>query len=154
MLECLEHVVSAYGADGEATAAGGVAERVSEECLPDAGRAHDGRVGVCLDEAEREELVEERAIIGDACGRVPCLDLHGRVETRALGAQGGRIRITAGCLVAEDEEQEVLVGDLLLPSKGEALRKRVRDARQLESSQHRAEVGREGVGRGHHSSPS
>ena len=91
MLERLEHLVGAHGEDASAAAAGDVAERVGEEGLADPDGADDGDVGVGVEEAQRDELVEQRPVEGDLGGRVPGFELHGGIEVGA----SGRAAVTA-----------------------------------------------------------
>ena len=81
-MRVLSSLSAVSGEDGVAAAAGDVAERVGEEGLADADGADDGDVGVRLEEAQRDELVPERAVEGDLGGRVPVLEGHGGVELR------------------------------------------------------------------------
>ena len=147
MLEGLEHLVGGDGEDGVAAAAGEPAEGVGEEGLADADGADDGDVGVGVEEAQRDELVPERAVVGDLGRRVPVLELHGGIELGLGGAQRDGGAVAARDLVAEDEEQEVLVRHLLLARQDEALGQRVEQAAELEAAQHGREIGGDRVGR-------
>jgi hypothetical protein len=71
----------------------------------------------------------------------------------ALGADGGGAAVAAADLVGEHEQEEVLVGHLLLAGDGEPLGQRVEDGRELEQLERGLEVGGDQVGR-HASSPS
>jgi len=115
VLEGLEHPIRAEGEDGVAAAARDVAEGVGQEGLADADGADEGDMVMRLEEAKGDELVEQRAIEGDRGGGVPVLELSTRIEAGPLGAQGGGEAIATRRLVSEDEEQEVLMGQLLLP---------------------------------------
>ena len=130
-----------------AAAAGDVAEGVGEEGLADADGADDGDVGVGLEEAQRDELVEQRAVEGDLGGRIPRLELHRGIEAGALGAERDGLAVAAGGLVAEDEQQEVLVRHLLLARQDEPLGQRVEHAGELEAPEDGPEVGRDRIGR-------
>ena len=87
MLERLEHLIGADGEHGGAAPAGDVAERMGEKGLADADGADDGDVRVGVEEAQRRELVEERAIEGDLRGRVPRVEVHGGIQAGFLDAQ-------------------------------------------------------------------
>ena len=71
MLERFEHLVGADGEHGRPAPAGDVAEGMREKGFADADGADDGDMGVRIEEAQRGELVEERAIEGDLRGAVP-----------------------------------------------------------------------------------
>src|SRR5439155_4136139 len=133
-----------------AAAAGDVTESLGEEGLADADGADDRDVGVGFEEAQRDQLVEERLVEGHLGGGIPGLELHGRIELGALGAERGGLAVAARDLVAQDQEQEVGGRDLLLAGEGDAFRQAVEQARELEAAQYGAQIGREGVG-GHES---
>ena len=128
-------------------------ERVGKKRLADAHRPDDRDVRVRLEEAERDEFVPQRAVVGDFRSLVPALKLHLRVEVAALGAHGSGAAVAAADLVGEHEQEQVLVGHLLLPSDGEPLRQRVEYRRELEAPERGLEVSGDQVG-GHGSSPS
>jgi len=125
VLEGLEQLVRAQRQRRAAAAAGDVAEGVRQEGLADADWADDRDVRVGFEEAQRDELVPQRPVVGDLRGGVPALELHLRVEVAALGAQAGGAAIAATDLVSEDEQQQVLVGHLLLTREREPLGQRV-----------------------------
>jgi len=104
-----------------------------------------GRVTGC----SVDELVEEAFVEGDTGGVVPVLESQGRIETSALDTSGGGEAVAARRLVAEDGEQEVLMGDLLLAGEEETLGQGVKDRGESKSPQDGLEVGREDFGRGH-----
>jgi hypothetical protein len=130
-----------------------VAEGVGEEGLPHADGPDDGDVVVGLQEAERGELIQQCAVEGDLRGGIPVLELRGGVEARALSPEGRGQAVASRHLVGEDEQEEVLVGHLLLAGEGEALGQSVEEPGELEAAQHGLEIGRDGVG-GHAGSPS
>jgi len=105
------------------------------------------------DEAQTHELVPQGAVVGDLGRGVPLLERHGRVELRLGGAQRDGGAVAAGDLVAEREEEEVLVGELLLAGEDETLGERVEEAAELEPPQDRLEVRGDHLGR-HRASPS
>ena len=144
VLEGLEQRVRAEGEDGVAAATGDVAQGVGEKALADADGPDEGDVVMRLQEAERDELVEERAIEGDVGRGVPVLELGARVEAGPLRPQGGGQAVPARHLVGEDEQEELLVGQRLLAHEGEALGERVEDAREPEAPQHGLQIGRDG----------
>jgi hypothetical protein len=78
---------------------------VGEKTLADADGADEGDVVMRLQEAERDELGEERAIEGDVGGGVPVLELGARVEARPLRPQGSGQAVPARHLVGEDEQE-------------------------------------------------
>ena len=99
VLQRLEHLVGADGEHGGAAPAGDVAEGMREKGLADADGADDGDVGVRVEEAQRGELVEERAIEGDLRGAVPGVQAHrrdpsGLSATRSVTARLSR-RVTS-----------------------------------------------------------
>ena len=130
-----------------------MAEGVGEEGLADADGADDRDVGVGLEEAERRELVEQGAIEGHLRGGVPRLELHAGVEAGALDAGGHGQRVPPGRFVAEDDQEEVLIGQLLLAGQAEPLGQGVEHPGELEATEDGAEVGRNRIGR-HAGSPS
>ena len=106
-------------------AAGNVSERVREKGLSDADGTDDGHVAVRLDEAHRDELVEQLLVVLDLRRRIPSFEVHAGSELRALRAcrRGGAIATLT--LVGEQEEEEVLMRHLLLAREGDALGERV-----------------------------
>jgi hypothetical protein len=64
------------------------------------------------------------------------LEVGAGIEAGALGAEGGGETIAAGDLIGEDEQEDVLMGELLLPGEGEALGEGVKDAGKPEPPQH------------------
>ena len=120
-----EHAVAATASRG--------AERVGEEGLADADRSDDRDMGVVLDEAQRAQLVPQLGVVADVGGGVPRLELVRGVEAGALGPELRGGAVAAGDLVGEDQQEEVLVGHLLLPSEREALGQGVEDRSQLEA---------------------
>jgi hypothetical protein len=76
----------------------------------------------------------------------PVFELGGGVEARALGAQGRGQAVAPGHLVGEDEQEEVLVGQLLLAGEEQALGQGIEQAGELEAAQHGLQVGGDGIG--------
>jgi hypothetical protein len=148
-----EHAVGADGQHRMPPAAGDVAQGVGEKRLADPDGADDGDVVMALQEAERGELVEEGAIEGHLRRRVPGFELSAGIEARALGSHGRGQPVAAGDLIAEDEEKEVLVGELLLPGEGQAFGQGVEPPGELEAAEHGLQVSGDGIGR-HAGSPS
>jgi hypothetical protein len=70
VLEHFEHVIVAHGDDAGAAPAGDVAECMREKRLADVHRPDNRDVGVRVEEAERRELIEQRAVEGDLRGVV------------------------------------------------------------------------------------
>jgi hypothetical protein len=140
-----------------AAAARDVAQGVGQEGLADADGADEGDMVMRGEEAEGDEFVEQGAIERDRRRGVPVLELGRRIEARPLGAQGGGEALAPRRLVGEGEQEEVLMGQLLLPRQGEAFRERVEDAGEPEAPQHGLEIARDRVGgqagRSHAGSP-
>ncbi len=141
--EVLEHLVGAEREDGVAAAAGDVADRVGEEGLPHAHAADDGDVVVRLDEAQRGELVEKRPVELGLRRLVPAFELAVGLKEGPLGAEGGGLAVAPLGFVGEGEQQEVLVGHLLLAREGEALGQRVEHLRELEAAEHGLQLRRD-----------
>jgi len=130
-----------------------VAEGVSEEGLADAHVPDDGDVVVGFEEAQRGEFVEQGAVELDLGGLVPPLELGVPLQVAPLGPDGGRLAVAAGGLVAEREEQQVLVGHLLLAGEHEPLGKGIEHPGELEALQDGLQFGGDDVWV-HGSSPS
>ena len=86
-MRVLEHVVGAEREHRVAAAASDVAEGVSEKCLSDSDGPDDGEVMMRLEEAKRDELVEQRLVERHFAGLVPRFELHHRIEASALRAE-------------------------------------------------------------------
>jgi hypothetical protein len=86
-----------------------------------------------LQEAECRELVEEGAIEGHLGGRVRVCKLRAGIEARPLGPDGRGQTVAAGDLVAEDEQEDVLVRHLFLPGESQALGQGVEPSGELEA---------------------
>ena len=91
------------------------------------------------------ELVEEGAVEGHLGRGVPGLQAHGGVEVRALDAEGDGQALPAGDLVAEDQQQEILVRHLLLAREHEPLGQGVEHAREFEPTEGGLQIGADGV---------
>src|SRR5207244_4404466 len=85
-LERLEELLGALEVDRVAAPASGVAEGLREVSLPDADRADDRDVRARLEESQRDELVQELAVVAHLRRRVPRLEGRRRVEPRSLRA--------------------------------------------------------------------
>ena len=85
--------------------------------------------------------LSERAVEGDLRGRVPRLETQGGIEARPLDAQRDGEAVAPRDLIAEDEEQEVLVRHLLLTGERESLGQRVEHARELQTTEHGFQIG-------------
>ena len=141
MLQRLQHLVGADGEDGGAAPAGDVAEGMREKGLADADGADDGDVRVGVEEAQRGELVEERAIEGDLRGGVPSVQAHVRIQAGLLDPQRDGEAVAPRDFVAEDLEQQIVMRHLLLAREREPLGQRVEHARQLEPPQDGFQIG-------------
>lgn len=149
VFEGFQHLVGADGEDGGAASAGDVAERMGEKRFADADGADDRDVRVCIEEAERRELVEQRPVEGDLRGGVPGLESHGGIEVGFLDAQRHGQTLPACDFVTEHLQEQILVGQLLLARQCQPLGERVEHARQLQPSQHGFQIGTDHIGRGH-----
>src|SRR5207244_12072413 len=76
--------------------------------------ADDRDVLVLIEEAERGELLEERAVEGDARGVIPALEAHGGIEPGLGGADGDGVAVAPAHLVGEAGEEQILVRELVL----------------------------------------
>ena len=108
--EPFEELVGPFEPDGPAAADRRVAEGGGEECLPDADRAEDQCVVGVVDEPERDELVEDDAVVGDRRGVVPVVEAHGRVEAGGPGPEGGGVGVATGDLIGQDDLEELSMG--------------------------------------------
>jgi len=86
VLELREHLVGGERQHGVAMAAGEPAKRVGEKGLADADGADQCHVRMGVEEAQRHELIPERAVVGDLRARIPLLERHGRIELRLGGS--------------------------------------------------------------------
>src|SRR5262245_45641524 len=114
VFERLEHPICGHREDRVPTPRSNMTDRVRDKRLAHADRPDDGHVRAGLDETKRRQLVEERAIEGDLGALVPALQLHVDFEARTAGAGYGGNAVAPGDLVLEREQEEVLVGHLLL----------------------------------------
>jgi hypothetical protein len=94
-----------------------------------------------LEEAKRDDLVEQRLVERHLGGVVPRFELHRWIEVSPLRAQRAREAVAARGLVGEHEQEEVLVRHLLLSRESEAIGQRVEHARELEPAQDGLEIG-------------
>ena len=115
------------------------------EGLADADGSDDGDVRVGLEKAQRDQLVPQLGVVTDLGGRVPGLDLVRGIEAGTLGPELGRDAVAPRDLVGEDQQEEVLVGHLLLPGEGEAIWQRVEDRPQLEALEDLFQIGGDDV---------
>src|SRR5207302_1926407 len=122
--ERLEEPIGAHGEDGGAAGTGEVAKGMGEKRLADADGADDGDVLVLIEEAERGELLEERAVEGDAGGVIPALDAYGGIEPGLGGADGDGVAVAPAHLVGEDREKQILVRELVLAGEREPIGQR------------------------------
>ena len=125
---------------GVTAATGDVAESVRQKGLAHADRSHDQHVPPCLQKAQGGEFVQHRSIERDLGGVIPLLELGALFEARTLRAQGSRLAVSTRYLIAQDQEQEVLVRHFLLAGQGEPLGQGVENARELEPAEYGAQV--------------
>src|SRR5271170_5578326 len=141
MLERLEHLVCDNGERRDAATTRDMADAMREEALADTDGADDGDVGALLDEPQRDELVEQLLVEGDARGLVPALELHLGVEVRTLRAERGSEAISTRSFVLQHQEQQVLMRHLLLSRERQPLGQRVEHAAELEPLERGPELG-------------
>src|SRR5262249_31326358 len=115
-------------------------------------RTHDQDVVVRFEEAQRGELTQECTVEADLGRLVPVLELGLGIEVRFVGTKSDGHAVPTLYLVLEHEEEQILMGHLLLASQSEAFGKRVQHPRELQASQHGFEVRGDRVG-GHAGSP-
>ena len=72
--------------------------------LADTDGADDGHIGALLDEAHRDELVEQLLVEGHGGGVVPALELHLWIEVRTLSAQRRSETFSTRGLVLQHEQ--------------------------------------------------
>src|SRR6185312_6646981 len=137
----------------EARAAAEVAERVRQERLADAHGAEDHDVAVILDEAQRDELIHDPAVVRHLRGLVPALEHHVGIQTGDVGATDRRRAVPTRDLVDEKHEQEVLVRRVLLLGESKALDQRRQQASEAQALErgHQVRADRSGA---HRSPPS
>jgi hypothetical protein len=133
VFEGLEHSVSAYGQDGDVAPTGSVANGVSEEGFSDANGSDECDIGGVVEKAEREDLIEEFAVIRDLGGVIPTLQVRIRFQTTTLGPQGCRESVPSRGFIGEDLEKEVLVGHLVLAGQCQAFRQDIQQLGQSEA---------------------
>ena len=79
-----------------------MAKGVGEEGLADAHGPDDGDVGVRVQEAQRRELVKERAIEGHLRGGVPGVQAHRGIQAGVLHAKRDGEAVAPRDFIAED----------------------------------------------------
>ena len=154
MLQGLQHVVGADRQHAAAAPTGDVPEGVREKRFADADRTDDRNVRMRLEKPQRRELIEQRAIEGHLRGRIPGVEVHGGIEARALHAQGDSQTIAARRLVAEYEQQEIVVRHLLLAGEEHPLGQGVEHASELQATEHGFQIRADDFSGRHSDSPS
>ena len=125
MLQGLQHVVSADREDAATAPTRDVSERMGEKGFADTDRTDDGDVRMGVEKTQHRELIQQRTIEGDLRGWIPRVQVHGGIQPRALDAEGDGKTVPTRRLVAEDEQQEILVRHFLLTGEQDALRQRI-----------------------------
>ena len=82
-----------------------------------------------------------------------CSSSHGWIELGLVCPRLGRRAVAAADLVAEHEEQQILVRHLLLARQGQAIGKGIQHAAEFEPAQHGDQIGRERIARTHERAP-
>ena len=138
--EPFEEPVAAFEVDAEAATHSGVAEGGGDEGLADPDGPHDDGVVAGVDEAQRPQLVQHGAVVGDLGGVVPLVDRHVGVEAGGSGASVGRGGLAAGHFVGQDELEELGVTEPAGLCEGEAFGEGVEAAAELHPAQQRLQL--------------